>query len=94
MPFVAAGGTLSFAEWLGGMPLPDLHRITADAAAFVEAEGAWRKTLVKDTVAKLESSMKKRAFRVNYKFAVGSLFSKWQAGPGKTSRAPLKDRAL
>jgi hypothetical protein len=90
-PIVEVGGSESFAAWLKQLSEPELRNITSSVEAYVEAESRWRATRPNVRISGKQPAKKKLAHSVNMKYAAGLSYKAWKAGPGRSSKAPLRD---
>jgi hypothetical protein len=86
-------GARTFRDWLDKLALHELNEVTASPTAFQEAEARWRKEHQRGDQ-QLVARRRRCDQKVNFKFAVGLAFAKWREGPGKLSRAYLRDRLV
>ncbi len=90
---VAVAGPRAFREWLTSRSAYQLSELTKSPAKFQAAEAQWRREELKANDA---APIRRRnvANKLNLKYATALSYSKWKAGPGEASRAPLKDSGL
>ena len=84
----------SFVQWLQALSPGQLAEATASYDAFRQAQDQWMASRPRGATLPGIQRQLHRRFTVHFRMATGVAYNKWLDGPGRTSRAPLKDRSV